>query len=51
MTFKEWSLSQFEVRTIAEGKQKGRVCFRTPCFDYTMEPELWKEIKEKLMKG
>lgn len=50
MTFKEWALNQFEVKKITEGKYRGKVCFRTPCFNYTMEPELWNEIKEKLLK-
>ena len=48
--FKEWALSQFSVKIIKEGKHKGKVCFHTPCFDYTMNPELWGEIKQKLLE-
>lgn len=48
--FKEWALSQFSVKIVEEGKYKGKVCFHTPCYDYTMTPELWGEIKQKLLE-
>ena len=48
MSFKEWALSQFEVKIIKTGKYKGKICFKTPLYNYTMNPELWGEIKKKL---
>lgn len=50
MKFNEWALSQFEVSKIREGKDKGRICFRTPCYDYTIPEELWTCIKKKINK-
>lgn len=46
--FHDWAVSQFEVKIIKEGRNKGRVCLRTPCFDYTMSREVWVKVKEKL---
>jgi hypothetical protein len=46
--FKDWALSQFNVKVVKEGKYKGKVCFHTPLFDYTMTRELWNDVKEKL---
>lgn len=48
--FKEWALSQFNVKIVKEGKYKGKVCFQTPLYNYTMTPELWEEIKQKLLE-
>lgn len=46
--FEEWALGQFNVRIVEEGKYKGKVCLQTPCFNYTLSPELWEEVKKKL---
>ena len=50
MNFKEWAANQFEVKRITEGKHKGKICFRTPCYDYTIPVEVWECIKEKINK-
>ncbi len=50
MNYDEWLLSQFEVKVITEGKQKGRVCFHTPCYDYTLSREDWRKIRNKLIE-
>ena len=48
MDFKEWGLSQIEVRRINTGRNINKICFRTPLADYTLTPEMWEAIKEKL---
>ena len=50
MKFQEWAVNQFEVKQIKEGKHKGKICFRTPCYDYTIPVEVWECIKEKILK-
>lgn len=48
MKFTEWATNQFDVKIITEGKYKGRICFKTPCFNYTLPRELWEEVKKKI---
>ena len=48
MTYKEWVSSQFKVCIIQEGKKKGRICFQTPLANYTLTPEDWKIVKQKI---
>ncbi len=48
--FEDWLLDQFEVKIIREGKYKGKVCFHTPCVDYTLNPTDWGKIKKKLLE-
>lgn len=50
MNFEDYALSQFEVKIVEQGKYKGKVCFKTPCFNYTLTPELWENVKKKLLE-
>ena len=46
--FKEWAVSQFEVKRINSGRNVNKICFRTPLVDYTLTPEVWELVKQKL---
>ena len=48
MSFQDFVASQFEVRRINTGKYKGRICFKTPCYNYTLTPEDWEIVKQKI---
>lgn len=46
--FKEWAVGQFEVKRINHGRHVNKICFKTPLADYTLPPEVWEAVKEKL---
>ena len=48
MMFHEWASSQFEVTRINDGKNKGKVCFKTPCFNYVVPYDVWESVKQKI---
>lgn len=53
MKYKEYLESQFEVKkiTIGESSRKEvRVCFKTPLANYTLSPQDWEIVKEKILK-
>ena len=50
MTYKKWMLEQFNVTVIQKGKNKDRICFKTPVINYTLSRDDWECLKEKILK-
>ena len=46
MNYREWVASQFKLTKL----ENGRVCFRTPCIDYTFSEEDFEFIRSLFLE-